>query len=43
MGAVLDNKKRTYTGKDVRWLSWSAIRTGMTDKGQKSRSHRSDV
>ena len=29
-----DNEKRTYTGKDVRWLSWSAIRTGMTDKGQ---------
>ncbi|RKU21072.1 hypothetical protein C6499_22915, partial [Candidatus Poribacteria bacterium] len=29
-----DNEKRTYTGKDVRWLSWSKIRTGMTDKRQ---------
>ena len=29
-----DNEKRTYTGKDVRWLSWSAIRTGKTDKRQ---------
>lgn len=29
-----DNEKRTYTGKDVRWRSWSAIRTGQTEKGQ---------
>ena len=30
-----DNKKRTYTGKDVRWEpTWSGIRIGMTEKGQ---------
>lgn len=29
-----DNEKRTYTGKDLRWKSWSAMRTYTQDNGE---------
>ena len=39
-----DNKKRTYTGKDLRWQSWCEIHTAMTVSDQEvARTRESNV